>query len=109
MENQETALGRAGLLVIPIGVVLAFIFNSFWVAVGVGAAIGAIIANVKAVLSVGRLQDEMKRNPLNELQAKIQGVDSSQKIRFIFMQSIIGAVTTAAWTAAAAGIALLIR
>lgn len=109
MENQETPLGRVGIVVIPIGIVLALAFQSFWVAVGVGAAVGALIANVRAVLFVGRLQHEMKRNPLNELQARIQGVDSSMQIRFIFLQSVIGATVVAIWTAAVAGIALLIR
>ena len=109
MENQETPMGRAGLLVIPTGIALAFVFQSFWIAVGVGAAVGALIANVRAVLFVGHLQSEMKRNPLNKLQVKIQGVDSSMQIRFIFMQSIIGAAVVAVWTAAVAGIALLVR
>lgn len=108
MENQETPLGRAGFLVIPIGIVLAFAFQSFWVTVGVGAAIGASIANVRAVLFVGHLRDEMERNPLRGLRAKIYGVDTSTQIRFIFMESVIGAVVVAAWTAAAAGVALLL-
>lgn len=109
MENQETPLGRAGLLVIPIGIVLALTFQSFWVAVGVGAAVGASIANVRAVLFVGHLQNEIKRNPFHELQAKIRGVDSTMQTRFIFLESIIGSAVVAVWTAAVAGIALLIR
>jgi len=49
MENQETPLGRVGFLVIPIGILLAFLFTSFWKAVCVGAAIGLLVANVRAV------------------------------------------------------------
>lgn len=109
MENQETPLGRAGILIIPIGIVLAFAFQSFWEAVGIGAAIGALMANVRAVLFVGHLQNEMKRNPLRELQAKMQGVDPFMQIRFIFMQSVIGATVVASWTAAVAGAVLLMR
>jgi len=86
-----------------------FAFQSFWVTVGVGAVTGASIANVRAVLSVGRFRDEMERNPLRGLRAKIYGVDISTQIRFILMQSVIGAVIVAAWTAAAAGVALLLR
>lgn len=74
-----------------------------------GAAAGFLIANVRAVLYVGRLRGAMERNPLLGLQAKFQGVDSSTQIRFIFIQSIIGALVFATWTAAAAGVALLLR
>lgn len=109
MKNQETPLGRTGLLIIPIGIALTFLLQSFWVAVGAGAVVGAVIANIRAVLFVGHLQNEMKRNPLNELQAKIQGVHSSMQIRFIFMQSVIGAAVVATWTAAVSGIAVLLR
>lgn len=109
MKNQETPLGRTGLIVIPIGIALAFLLQSFWVAAGTGAVVGAVMANVRAVLFVGHLQNEMKRNPLNELQAKIQGVDSSMQIRFILMQSVIGAAVVAIWTAAISGIAVLLR
>ncbi|NOS75512.1 MAG: hypothetical protein HOP36_13485 [Methyloglobulus sp.] len=109
MKNQNTPLGRAGLLVIPIGIAIAFFLESFWVAIAAGAAIGALIANIKAVLLVGRFQDEINKNPLNKLQAKLQGVDSSMQNHFIFVESIIGAVVLAAWTAVAAGVAYLIR
>lgn len=109
MENQETPLGRAGFLVIPIGIVLAVVFKSFWVAVILGAATGFLIANVRAVLYVGRLRGAMERDPLLGLRAKFQGVDSSSQIRFIFMQSVIGAVVFATWTAAVAVVVLLLR
>lgn len=109
MENQETPLGRAGFLVVPIGIGLAATFNSFWGAVVMGAAIGFLIASVRAVLYVGRLRRAIERNPLLGLQAKFQSVDSSTQIRFILMQSIIGGVVLATWTAAAAGVALLLK
>ena len=109
MDNQGTPLGRAGYFVIPVAIMLAVAFKSFWVAVAVGAAVGLLIANVKAVLFVGRLRDEMERNPLLGLQAKVQGADTSTQIRFIFLQSLIGAVVFAVFTAIAAGIALFFR
>jgi len=109
MEKQETPLGRAGFLVIPIGIMLAVAFKSFWTAVAFGAAVGLLIAYVRAVLFVGHLRAAMKQNPLLGVQATIQGVDSSTQIRFIFLQGVIGAVVLAVWTAAAAGVALLFR
>jgi len=109
MDNQSTPLGRAGFLVIPIGILLAIVFHSFWTAVFIGATIGLLIANVKAVLMVGRMRSATERNPLFGLQAKIQGVDASTQIRFIFVESLIGGMVFAVFTAISAGIALLFR
>ena len=108
MDNQSTPLGRAGFLAIPIGILLAFVFSSFWAAVAVGTAIGLLIANVKAVLFVGRMRNAVERNPLLGLQAQVQGVDTSTQIRFIFFQSLIGGFVFAVFTAIASGIALFI-
>lgn len=102
MDNQETPLGRVGFLVIPISIALAIIFKSFWTAVEVGAFLGLLIANVRAVLYVGSMQTAIKHNPLLELQAKIRGVNNSKKIQFILIQSIIGALVFATFTAIAA-------
>lgn len=111
MEKDQTALGRKGFLVIPIGIALAFYFQSFWSAVGVGALIGSLIANVKAMLLIGRLDSEAKINPLIKLQAKLQGVDISTNMKalFVFMQSLEGGLVMAIWTAIFAGIAILLR
>lgn len=111
MEKDQTALGRAGFLVIPVGIALAIYFQSFWSAVGVGALVGSLIAHVKAVLLINQLNTEMQINPLKKLQAKIQGVDTSTKMKaiFVFTQSLEGGLVMAIWTAIAAGIALLLR
>lgn len=109
MDNQVTPLGRVGFLVIPISIFLAFFFTSFWTAVFIGATIGLLIANVKAVLFLGRMRSVMEENPLLGLQAKVQGADGSTQIRFIFFQSLIGGLVFAIFTAIVSGIALLIR
>ena len=109
MENQDAPLGRIGFLVIPIGILLAFFFSSLWTAVCIGAAIGLLVANVRAVLFVGRMRSAMERNPLLGLQAEVQGAGTSTQIRFIFFQSLIGGFVFAVFTAIAAGIARFIR
>jgi|GEM_PF-4153160 hypothetical protein len=48
MKNQNTPLGRAGLLVIPIGIAIAFFLESFWVAIAVGAVVVAAWTAVAA-------------------------------------------------------------
>lgn len=111
MDNQDTPLGRIGFLVIPIGILLAFFFTSFWIAVCIGAAIGLLVANVRAVLFVGRMRSAMERNPLLGLQAQAQaqGAGTSTQIRYIFYQSLVGGLVFAVFTAIATGIASLIR
>ena len=109
MDNQTTPLGRIGFLVIPIGILLAFFFASFWTAVSFGAAIGLLVANVRAVLFVGRMRSAMERNSLLGLQAQVKGVGASTQIRFIFFQSLVGGFVFAVFTAIASGIAHLIR
>lgn len=109
MNSQESPLGRTGFFVIPIAIGLVVVFKSFWTAVEVGAFLGLLIANVKAVLYIGRMQAEVKRNPLLELQEKVKGVNTSTKIQFIFIQSIIGGLVFAIFTAIAAGIANFLR
>lgn len=109
MDNQTTPLGRTGFLVLPIGVLISVLIESFWSAVSTGAVVGLLIANVRAVLYVREMREFIKRNPLLGLQAKVQGVDAPTQIRFVFFKSLIGAIVFAAFTALAAGVALLIR
>ena len=109
MDDQSTPLGKAGFLVIPIAIILAYMFPSFWTAVAVGAAVGLTIANVRAVMCVVRLQALIGKNPLFRLQAELQGTTVAAQIRFIFIQSILGALVIAIFTAFFSGVALLFR
>lgn len=109
MNAEPSPLGRAGFLVLPLGIALAVMFKTFLTPVLIGAATGWLIANVRAVLFVGEMRKTMQRNPLVGLQAKVQGVDSSMQIRYIFIQSLVGSLVVAAWTVLACGIAQLIR
>ena len=109
MDTQDSPLGKFGVLAIPLAIVLAIAVKSFWLPVLIAAGAGWLIANVRTVLMVGKMRSAMTHNPLLGLQAKVQGVDASMQIRFIFIQSMIGAVVFAAWTAVACGIAFLIR
>lgn len=104
MENHWRALGRLSFLTIPIAIGLSLYFPSFWVAIGVGAAIGAGIANIRAVLFVGDIRRQERENPMLQLQSISQGIDSSTHIRFIFGQSLVGGFVVGLWTASVFGI-----
>lgn len=108
MDNYGTPLGPLGLLVIPCSIGLIFVFDSFWVAVSVGAGIGLFIANIRAVLFVGRFRAESKENPMFEMQNIIHGVGASTQIRFIAVQSIIGALVVGLWVAVIGGLVSLL-
>ena len=109
VNGQETPLGKFGFLVLPFGIVLVLFLGVTWLPIVVAAATGALIANVRATLFVGRIDEAEKANPLLKLQAEVSGVDNSTKIRYIFMQSLIGAVVTSVWTGVVCGVALLFR
>tara|TARA_Y100000815_G_C13146914_1_gene426467 strand:+ start:238 stop:567 length:330 start_codon:yes stop_codon:yes gene_type:complete len=103
MDNYGTPLGPLGLLVIPLSIGLVFAFDSFWMVVSVGAGIGLLIAHVRAVLFVGRFRAASKENPMLQVQNTIHGVGASTQIRFIFFQSILGALIVGLWSAVVAG------
>lgn len=109
LTRQETALGKFGFVVLPFGIVLVFVWGATWLPIVVAAISGALIANVRATLFVGRIDEVEKTNPLLKLQAEISGVDNSTKIRYIFMQSLEGAIVCAVWTGVVCGVALLFR
>lgn len=109
MKTQDMPLGRVTFFVIPVCIGLAVVFKTFWFAVAVGAITGLIISSIKTVIDVSRVRSSMDHNPLLKLQAKVQGVDTSLEIRFIFLQGIIGAAIFAVWTAVAVGVVLILR
>ena len=78
----------------------------------VTAAIGSTIAAyVIATLWIGNLRKQIaSANPLARLSAEVQGATAPLlQIRFIFMQSLSGALIIAMWFAIAVGVAYVIR
>lgn len=108
-NSEETPLGKLGYLVLPLAILLVFILGVSWITVAIVAGIGALIANVRATLFVGRLDQIENTHHLLKLQSEVSGVNNSTKIRYIFMQSLIGALVCAIWTGAVCGIFLLFR
>lgn len=109
MNGQETPLGKFGFLVLPFGIGLVFVWGATWLPVIIAAATGALIANVRATLFVASIDQVEMENPLLNLQSEVSGVDNSTKIKFIFMQSLVGAIVCAVWTGVVCGVALLLR
>lgn len=108
MDNYGTPLGPLGLLVIPLSIGLVFAFDSFWIVVSVGVGVGLLIANIRAVLFVGRVREQSKANPDLELQNAVNGGDASVQIRFIAIQSVIGGIVFGLWAGATAGVIWLV-
>ena len=108
-NGSMSPLGKFGYFLIPVGIGIVIVVESFWPAVGIGAAIGGAVANVKAILLVGRVQQLESDNPLLKLEAKLSGVNASRRIRFIFMQSLVGMIVAGGWTALIAGVATFFR
>jgi len=112
MDTQDWPLRRFNYFAIPIAIGMAAFNDSFWGPLFVTAAIGSTIAAyVIATLWIGNLRKQIaSANPLARLSAEVQGATAPLlQIRFIFMQSLSGALIIAMWFAIAVGVAYLIR
>jgi hypothetical protein len=111
MDTSEWPLRRLNLFAIPVAIAMAVYNDSFWLYLGITVVIGAVIANVMATLFVGKLRNQLAgASSLSKLSAEIQGTnDPSLHIRFIFMQSLSGAIIIAVWFSIASGIVYLFR
>lgn len=111
MDTSQWPLRRFNLFAIPVAIAMAVFSNSFWLYLGITAVVGLVIANVMATLFVGKLKNQLAgANPLSKLSAEIQGAnDPSLHIRFIFMQSLSGAIMISVWFALASGVVYLFR
>lgn len=111
MDASEWPLKRFNLFAIPAAIAMAIFSDSFLLYLGIAAVIGLVIANVMATLYVGKFKGQLANaNPLSKLSAEIQGAnDPSLHIRFIFMQSLSGAIIIAVWFAIASGAVYLFR
>lgn len=111
MDRQDWPLRRFNYFAIPIAIGMAAFNDSFWGPLLITAAIGAAIANVIATLWIANTRKQIaSANPLARLSAEIQGAtDTSLQIRFIFVQSLSGALIIAMWFSIAWGVAFLIR
>ncbi len=110
MDLEEWPLKKFNLFAIPIAIGLAIFADSFWYFLMIAAGVGFIIANVMATLYVGKFKNQLKQaNPLLKFSVKLQGGDdSSLHIRFIFMQSLSGALIAMFRYGAASGIVYLV-
>ena len=90
----------------PIAIALAIYADTFWKYLIISFGIGFVIANVMATLYIAKLRDSLKQlNPISKLTAELQGAnDTSLHIRFIFIQSISGALITGVWYGIASGL-----
>ena len=110
MDTSEWPLRRFNLFAIPVAIAMAILSDSFWRYLGITAGVGLGIAYVMAALSIGKFKDLTNANPLLKLSAEVRGAnDPSLHIRFIFMQSLSGAIIIAFWFTIASGIVYLFR
>lgn len=111
MNTEEWPLKKLNYFVMPIALALAMYADSFWKFLMIALGIGFVIANVMATLYIAKLRESLKQfNPLSKLTSELQGAnDTSMHIRFIFMQSISGALITGVWYGIASGVARLFQ
>jgi hypothetical protein len=106
MNIEEWPLKNLNYFAMPVALALAIYADSFWKYLIFAFGIGFVIANVMATLYIAKLRESLKHlNPLSKLSAELQGGnDTSLHIRFIFMQSISGALITGMWHGISSGV-----
>lgn len=111
MNTEEWPLKKLNYFVMPIALALAIYADSFWKYLMFSLVIGSAIANVMATLYIAKLRESLKQlNPLSKLSAELQGGnDTLLHIRFIFMQSISGALITGMWYGISSGVVWLFQ
>ena len=107
--NRSEWARRFNIWSISAAITCAFLLEG-WISVALHSALaGAAIANTMAILSIAKIKQETKDNPLLALQLKSQGINHRMMMNFLMLETVLGAMLGLMWGTLAGGIMYLLN
>jgi hypothetical protein len=107
--TTDWPLRYLNVFVMPLGLVLAVVRSSVLKALAIAAVVGLVIAATMSAVWLSSFRAALRRNPLQQLAAGVEGLTSrSHQRRFLIIQTVSGALIAVMWYAVARGVVALV-